>query len=171
MTLLLVVTAWEFKLHRVTCCDIWCQFKLFLFGPLSITVLSLLWFFQRCGFKTNFVFEVTHFPSSRHIHHRTMELYDPRSTASVHTWEPRKIWRIARSVKEAMKADLFTMLNALLARQLSYDSHTISEKSSYPEQIRSSRKLLDHMRREAEDFCSDTSCQRSLDLRRNIREW
>lgn len=138
---------------------------------LVCAIVNVLWFFHHCWFKTHFVLEVTHLTSPRHIHQRAMELYDPRSTASVHTWQPRKIWRIARSVKDAMKADLFTMLNALLARQLSYDSHTGSEKSSYPEQIRSSRKLLDHMRREAEDFCSDTSCQRSLDLRRNIREW
>lgn len=100
-----------------------------------------------------------------------MRSHSSQSSASAHTWEPRKIWRIARGVKDAKRVDLPSFLNALLAQQLLHADKTVSQKSSYPEKIRQSKTLLDTMLREAEDFCADESNQRSINMRRHIHDW
>lgn len=100
-----------------------------------------------------------------------MSSHSSQSSASAHTRKPRKIWRMARAVKEAKKVDLPSFLNALLAQQLLHADKTVSQKSSYPEKIRHSKTLVDIMLRRAEEFCADESSQRSLDMRRHINEW
>lgn len=100
-----------------------------------------------------------------------MRIQHSHPSSSAHTWQPRKIWRIARAVKDAKTVNLTCFLNALLARQLLYSRSKTTCNSTYPEEISQSKRLLDLMLREAEDFCADESSQRSLDMRRHIRQW
>lgn len=84
-------------------------------------------------------------------------------------WDPERIWRVARNIKESPKINLLSLLSTFLARMLVEENNEATEVL-HPEAVEKSKDIIDMMHRDALVFCRGRGNKKATDLKKYLRK-
>ena len=97
----------------------------------------------------------------------TVRVSTAAENSSKVSWEPKKIYRVVRDVKDSKKTSLLSFLVALLAR-LSLTRPSQESIKIDDDDVKSSRKTLDTMIRDAAMFCNNNEKQNARKFKAHL---
>lgn len=94
----------------------------------------------------------------------------PEYSNSHEKWEPDRIRRVLKDIKDSPKISLRSLLTALLTRLQSDDEDVEASSSSTLVKVEQSKDIVELMLRDATTFCNDTSSARATKLKKHLRD-